>query len=76
MSTSNATMVSALFGYPIGTKIAQMAYKEGISCKEAALREKLIPEDVAEEIFDVKKLTSRKDTVEMFRKYGALRTIA
>ena len=75
LSTSNATMVSALFGYPIGTKIAKIAYREGISCKEAALREKLIPTEVAEEIFDVKKLAHRKDTVAMFAKYGKLRTI-
>lgn len=75
MSTSNATMVSALYGYPIGTKIAQMAYKENISCKEAALREGLIAPEIAEDLFDVKKLAHRKDTVEMFRKYSGLRTI-
>ncbi len=75
LSTANATMVSALYGYPIGTKIAKLAYRENISCKEAALREKLIEPSVAEELFDVYKLAHRKDTVEMFRKYGQLRTI-
>ena len=75
MSTANATMVSALYGYPIGTKIAQMAYRENITCKEAALREKLIDPEVAEELFDVHKLAHRKETVEMFRKYGKLRSI-
>ncbi len=75
MSTSNATMVSALYGYPIGTQIAKLAYKEKISCKEAALREKLISPEVAEDLFDVHKLAHRKETVEMFRKYGQLRTI-
>lgn len=75
MSTANATMVSALYGYPIGTKIAQMAYRENITCKEAALREKLIDPEVAEELFDVHKLAHRKETVKMFRKYGKLRSI-
>lgn len=75
MSTSNATMASALFGYPAGTRIAQKAFREGISCKEAALEEKLVDPAAAEELFDPLKLASRKATVEMFRKYGALRNI-
>lgn len=75
MSTSLATMASALFGYPLGTKVAKTAYAEGISCKEVCLREKLLPPEVAEELFDVKKLTDRKAMVEMFRKYGNLRHI-
>ena len=75
MSTSNATMVSALYGYPIGTRIAKKAFAENISCKEAALREKLIEPDVAEELFDVEKLAHRRDTVAMFAKYGKLRSI-
>lgn len=75
MSTSNATMVSALYGYPVGTRIAHLAYNEGISCKEAALREGLIDPDVAEELFDVNKLANRKATIEMFRKFGNLRKV-
>ncbi|HBN73697.1 MAG TPA: lyase, partial [Sutterella sp.] len=75
MSTANATIASALFGYPVGTRIAQTAYKERITCKEAALREGLVSPDVAEEIFDVAKLAHRKDTVAMLAKYGALRAI-
>ncbi len=75
MSTSNATIASALFGYPTGTCIAQIAYKEKITCKEAALREGLVSPEVAEEIFDVTKLAHRKDTVAMLSKYGALRAI-
>lgn len=75
MSTSNATMVSALYGYPVGTRIAHLAYNEGISCKEAALREGLIDPEVAEELFDVNKLANRKATIEMFRKFGNLRKV-
>ncbi|HIU83979.1 MAG TPA: lyase [Candidatus Aphodousia gallistercoris] len=75
MSTSLATMVSALFGYPIGTKIAQKAYREGISCKSAALEDKLLNPEVAEELFDLQKLTDREAMVEMFRRCGQLRHI-
>ena len=55
-STSLATIVSTLYGYETGSRIAGIAYREGITCKEAALREKLIPEDAAEELFDVEAL--------------------
>ncbi len=76
LSTSLSTMVSALFGYPIGVKCAKLALAEGISCKEAALKENLLPPEVAEELFDVRKLTDRKATVAMFKKYGKLRKIS
>lgn len=75
MSTSLATMVSALYGYPVGTKIAKKAYAEGKSCKEVALSEGLIEPEVAEELFDVRKLADRKATIEMFKKYSNLRKI-
>lgn len=75
MSTSLATMVSALYGYPVGIKIAKKAYAEGKSCKEVALSEGLIEPEVAEELFDVRKLADRKATIEMFKKYSNLRKI-
>lgn len=75
-STSLATMVSALFGYPVGGKIAKIAYEEGITCKEAALRENLIPADAAEDLFDVMKLTDIQAMQDMFKKYAALRKLA
>lgn len=75
MSTSLATMVSALFGYTIGTQIAHEAWDEGISCKEAALRSHLLKPEIAKELFDLQKLTDREAMVEMFRRYGGLRQI-
>ena len=68
-------MVSALFGYQIGTQIAHKAWNEGISCKQAALEDGLLKPEVADELFDLKKLTDRKAMVEMFSKYGQLRHI-
>lgn len=75
MSTSLATMVSALFGYETGTRIAHKAWDEGISCEEAAEETGLLPADVAHELFDISKLTKRDAMVEMFRKYGKLRHV-
>ena len=75
MSTSLATMVSALFGYPTGVKIAKAAWREGISCREAALRENLLPQEAADELFDVRRLCDAGETEAMFRKYGKLRRI-
>ena len=75
MSTSLATMVSSLFGYTVGTQIAHKAWNEGISCKAAALEDKLLDKDVADELFDLHKLTDREAMVEMFRRYGQIRHI-
>lgn len=74
-STSLATMVSALYGYEIGGKIAKISYEQGITCKEAAIRENLLPLDVAEELFDIKKLTELNSTVAMFEKYKNIRSV-
>ena len=74
-STSLATIVSTLYGYETGSRIAGIAYREGITCKEAALREKLIPEDAAEELFDVEALAHRAGSVALLKKYGGMRSI-
>lgn len=74
-STSLATMVSALFGYPTGSKIAKIAYDENISCKEAALREKLLNPEAAEDLFNVLDLTDPRKTEYLFRKYAGIRKV-
>ena len=76
LSGSLSTMVSALFGYPTGVAIAKQALKEGISCKQAAEKDKLLPPDAIEELFDIQKLTDRASTVAMFEKYGKFRKIS
>ncbi|MBQ8828896.1 MAG: lyase, partial [Burkholderiaceae bacterium] len=76
LSTSLSTMVSSLYGYPTGVKIAKLALAENISCKEATLKENILPEDVAEELFNVKKLTDRHAMVAMFEKYKTLKKVS
>ena len=68
-------MVSALFGYQVGTAIAHRAWNEGISCREAAIEEKLLTQEQANDLFDIHKLTDKKALVQMFAKYGSLREI-
>jgi aspartate ammonia-lyase len=74
-STSLATMVSSLFGYKVGTAVARKAWKENITCREAALSEGLLSREVADDLFDLKKLTEREAMVDMFRRYRALRHV-
>ncbi len=74
-STSLATMVSSLLGYEKGTAIAHLAYNEGISCKEAALREHILSPEQAEEFFDLHTLTDRKKMEALFKKYAGLRHV-
>lgn len=75
LSTSLSTMVSALFGYPTGVKVAKQAIAEDRSCKEIALKEKIFSPDVCEELFDVLALTDRDQTINLFKKYKSIRKV-
>ncbi|MDL2209741.1 lyase [Desulfovibrio sp. OttesenSCG-928-O18] len=74
-STSLATMVSALFGYKVGGTIAKIADTEGITCKEAALREKLLTPEAAEDLFNLLDLTDVRKTEALFAKYAGIRNV-
>lgn len=74
-STSLATMVSALFGYEIGTKIAHIAIDEGITCKEAAKKANVLPDSVIEELFDVNNLVDPNKMEALFKKYQNYRSV-
>lgn len=74
-STSLATMVSALFGYEIGTKIAHIAIDEGITCKEAAKKANVLPDSVIEELFDVNNLVDPDKMEALFKKYQNYRSV-
>ena len=67
-STSLATLISSIYGYDTGTKVAHAAYSAGISCKEATLRDGLIPEEEAEQLFDVDTLTDLRGMENMLRR--------
>lgn len=56
-------------------KIAKQAIAEHLSCKEVAIKEHVLPEDVCEEIFDVLALTDRNKTIELFKKYRNIRKV-
>lgn len=69
LSTSLATVISTLYGYEKGSQVAAKAFDEGISCKEAALREKIINPQEADDLFDLLKLSTRSGNAELFKKY-------
>ena len=70
-STSLATMVSALFGYKIGSRVANLAYEHNLTCREAAEREHLLSDD----LFDLLSLTDVKKTEALFAKYAGIRNV-
>lgn len=74
-STSLATMVSALFGYKIGSRVANLAYEHNITCREAAEREHLLSHEAADDLFDLLSLTDVKKTESLFAKYAGIRNV-
>lgn len=74
-STSLATMVSALFGYEVGTKIAHLAIDEDITCKEAAKKAHVLPNEVIEDLFNVDNLVDADKMEELFAKYQNYRNV-
>ena len=74
-STSLATMVSALFGYKIGSRVANLAYEHNITCREAAEREHLLSHEAADDLFDLLSLTDVKKNEALFAKYAGIRNV-
>lgn len=74
-STSLSTMVSALFGYEVGTKIAKRAMEENITCKEAALKENLLPQEAVEDLFTLENLVDPDIMDSLFTKYASYRQV-
>ena len=74
-STALATMVSAFFGYEVGTKVAHLAIDENITCKEATKKLGILPDDVIEEIFDPTNLVNAEKLEALSVKYRRYRHI-
>lgn len=68
-SLSLSGVVGALFGYSVGKRVAQRAYEENITCKEAAIKEGVLSQGEADELFDVLTLTDVHKSERMFKKY-------
>jgi len=74
-SIALSTMVSALFGYEVGTRIAKRAIEAGITCKEAAIEEKLLPPEAIEDLFDLRNLVDPDKMEGLFAKYAPYRKV-
>ena len=74
-STSTSTMISTIFGYDIGTKVAHYALDHHLSCRQAALEMKILPREVIEEIFELSNLVDPDRMEALFQKYKAYRKV-
>lgn len=74
-SASNSTMISTIFGYEIGGKVAHLALEKNISCREAAKELKILPDEVIDELFDVSNLTDPDNMEALFVKYKNYRNV-
>lgn len=74
-SASLSTVISAIFGYEIGTKVAHYAIDHDLTCKQAALELKVLPEDVIEDLFDIHNLVEYDRMEALFHKYASYRKV-
>ena len=74
-SASLSTVISAIFGYEIGTKVAHYAIDNDLTCKQAALELKVLPEDVIEDLFDIHNLVEYDRMEALFHKYASYRKV-
>ena len=68
-------MISTIFGYEIGTKVAHYAIDHDISCKDAAIALKVLPKEVIEDLFDLHNLVEPDRMEALFHKYESFRKI-
>ncbi|TAE13567.1 MAG: aspartate ammonia-lyase [Bacteroidetes bacterium] len=62
---SLALVVSMVFGYEVGVKVAKHAHKEGLSIKHAAIELGVLTPDMANDLLDVYMLTDSKRSGEL-----------
>ncbi len=74
-SVSNSTMISTIFGYEVGGKVAHLALEKNISCQEAAKELNILPEEIINELFDVSNLTNPDNMERLFEKYKSYRKV-
>ncbi len=74
-STSISTVISTIFGYDIGTKVAHYALAHGLTCKQAALELNILPPEAIEDLFNLSALVSYDEMEKLFKKYASYRKI-
>ncbi len=64
-SLALAAVAAMRLGEAAGLRVAQRAEKDGVSCREAAVREQLLTEKEAGELFDVLALTDSRKSAQL-----------
>lgn len=70
-SLSNATVLSAIYGYEKGTAIVKEAYKNNESIKDTAIRNKILTHEEAKIVLDPMLLTDQAKCSEIVEKFKA-----
>jgi len=67
-STALATVVSSLYGYELGSKVAKAAYKENKTVKEVTIEMGIFTPDEAEKLLDPMLLTDIEKSAELLKR--------
>lgn len=70
-SMSLAAIAGAILGYGAGGGLVKAACAQGLTCKEAAIREGLFSRTEAEKLFDPQTLTDRAAMERLIRRYAS-----
>ncbi|MEO1655889.1 MAG: lyase family protein, partial [Bacteroidota bacterium] len=68
---SLAVVISMVFGYEVGVKVAKYAHRRNLSIKQAAVSLKILPPELAEELLDPYMLTDVDKSVEIINRMAA-----
>lgn len=71
-SVSLSAVISSLFGYPTGSRIARLATEQNKKISEVVIEEGLLTKEQAEELLDPLNLTDSKVAEKMIKKYKAV----
>lgn len=71
-STALSTIISSIFGYKVGTKVARKAFEEDKSVKEVVLELKILKPDEADEVLDPFVMIYPQKSASIIKKYKKL----
>ncbi|WP_198003118.1 lyase family protein [Campylobacter sp. FOBRC14] len=75
-STALSTIISSIFGYKVGTKVARKAFEEDKSVKEVVLELKILKPDEADEVLDPFVMIYPQKSASIIKKYKKLYDLA
>lgn len=68
-STALATIISTLFGYQVGSRIAKAAFQQQTSVKQVVLAENLLTPEQADYLLDPMNMTDPQKSTAVIKRY-------